>query len=77
MKQKQFLCTRPSLAALLQQHGQKGEQTISPWDPQRTAWLFDITPELMNVAQQYYGSLNRPLPYALRNIAEAEGEIYE
>lgn len=74
MKKKQFFCTRPSLAALLQQHGMKAEQTISPWNPKRNAWLFDLTPELVSLATQYYNDIDKPLPYALRTKDEA---VYE
>lgn len=47
MAMKTKLITRPSLAAKLMAAGFKGNQSINPWSPDRTAWVFDATPELL------------------------------
>ena len=46
---KTKLITRPSIAAKLMAAGFKGNQTINPWSPDRTAWVFDATPEFIAV----------------------------
>lgn len=47
MAMKTKLITRPSIAAKLMAAGFKGNQTINPWSPDRTAWVFDATPEFL------------------------------
>ena len=49
MAMKTKLITRPSIAAKLMAAGFKGNQTINPWSPERTAWVFDATPEFIAV----------------------------
>ena len=49
MEDKTFLCTRPKLASKLMAAGYKGRQTVNPWSPERTAWEFDKTPEMMEI----------------------------
>lgn len=49
MATKTKLITRPSIAAKLMAAGFKGNQTINPWSPDRTAWVFDVTPEFIAV----------------------------
>ena len=49
MEDKPFLCTRPKLASKLMTAGYKGRQVINPWSPERTAWEFDKTPEMMEI----------------------------
>lgn len=47
MEKKTKLITRPSIAAKLMTAGFKGNQTINPWAPEYSAWLFDATPEFL------------------------------
>ena len=49
MEDKTFLCTRPKLASKLMAAGYKGRQVINPWSPERTAWEFAKTPEMMEI----------------------------
>ena len=52
MEKKTKLITRPSIAAKLMTAGFKGNQTINPWSPERTAWVFDATPEFIAVLEK-------------------------
>ena len=47
MAMKTKSITRPSIAAKLMAAGFKGNQTINPWAPEYSAWLFDATPEFL------------------------------
>ena len=67
-----FLCTRPTLAVVLQQNGMKSQTVTSPWDSKRKAWVFQITPELVSITKKFYNDIDRPLPYALRNLTPEE-----
>ena len=49
MEEKTRLVTRPKLASKLMTAGYKGRQVINPWSPERTAWEFDKTPEMMEI----------------------------
>ena len=50
---KTKLITRPSIAAKLMAAGFKGNQTINPWSPERTAWEFDKCDAMMEIVTQY------------------------
>ena len=49
MAMKTKLITRPSIAAKLMAAGFKGNQTLNPWSPERTAWEFPETPEVIEI----------------------------
>lgn len=51
---KTKLITRPSIAGKLMVEGFKGTKTVNPWSPERTAWLFDVTPEFIAVLEKLY-----------------------
>lgn len=46
------LVTRPSLASKLMERGFVGRMTINPWSPERTAWEFPETPELVATLEE-------------------------
>lgn len=58
----QYYCTRPQLAEKLIRRGFKPERTINPWSPDRAAWRFDITPELVTFVKSFYKDIGKPLP---------------
>ena len=49
MAMKTKLITRPSITAKLMAAGFKGSQTLNPWSPERTAWEFPETPEVIEI----------------------------
>ena len=49
MEEKTRLVTRPKLASKLMEAGFVGRKTVNPWSPERTAWVFDPTPEFIAV----------------------------
>ena len=57
--QMEFLCTRPRLAALLISKGYEAEQTINPFRPSMTAWIFQRDDQLNDIVDQFYEELNR------------------
>ena len=67
----QFLCTRATLAAELQKYGHKATQTVNPWQPERSAWLFDIDADLAEIVTAYYAERGQKPPAAIRKAAKA------
>ena len=67
MKEKTYLCTRPRLASELIQAGQTATVTVNPWKPERTAWVFPITPELCSIVTAFFVSLGKPIPATIQN----------
>lgn len=49
---KTRLVTRPKLASRLMEAGFVGRKTVNPWSPERTAWEFPETPELVEIMAQ-------------------------
>ncbi len=62
---KTFLVTRPALAAKLMEAGAAGESCKNPFSPDRSAWLFQLTPEAVATARAFYESIGKPLPKSL------------
>ena len=71
-EKKSFICTRPRLARLLLDANQEPQEIVNPWEPQRTAWLFQITPELLQIVARFYAEIGKQLPKILQE-ATAEG----
>ena len=49
MDEKTRLVTRPKLASKLMEAGFVGRKTVNPWSPDRTAWEFPETPEVLEI----------------------------
>ena len=49
MEEKTRLVTRPKLASKLMEAGFVGRKTVNPWAPERTAWEFPETPEVIEI----------------------------
>lgn len=71
----QYFCTRPQLAEKLIRRGFKAERTINPWSPNRAAWRFDITPELVAFVKAFYENIGKPLPGSTERTFAAAGVI--
>lgn len=69
----QFFCTRPQLAEKLIKRGFEPEHTVNPWSPDRAAWKFDITPELVEIVSTFYHSIGKPLPGSAQKAFEMAG----
>ena len=53
-----FYTTRPRLALYLIEKGFKAELTVNLWDPQKSAWKFQLTFDLAEEVTDYYQSRN-------------------
>lgn len=63
MNQKRlYLCTRPSLAALLIGKGYTATKQKNPWNESRDAWTFDLTPPLADEIEQYFHRIGKGTP---------------
>ena len=69
----QYFCTRPQLAEKLIRRGFKPEYTVNPWSPDRAAWRFDITPELVTFVKAFYENIGKPLPGSTERAFAAAG----
>lgn len=54
MEEKTRLVTRPKLASKLMEAGFVGRKTVNPWSPERTAWEFPATPEVLEIIGRDY-----------------------
>lgn len=54
MDDKTRLVTRPKLASKLMEAGFVGRKTVNPWSPERTAWEFPATPEVLEIIGRDY-----------------------
>ena len=65
----EHLTTRPRLATALMEAGIEGRPTLNPFDPQKRAWLFPVSPEMIRITRAFYDSIGKPLPMDLREEA--------
>ncbi len=69
----QYFCTRPQLAEKLIRRGFKPERTINPWSPDRAAWRFSVSSELVAVVKEFYAGIGKPLPESTARAFVAAG----
>ena len=57
-----FTCSRPTLATELIDAGYSAEQKTSPWDKQKTLWVFELDDKAVDIVRRHYVRVNRPMP---------------
>lgn len=73
-KKKSYLCTRPKLMADLIEQGFTCTQTINPFNPKYTAWLFSIDNRLALAVSDYFNRNNLKIPASISDyLAAAAG----
>lgn len=60
-----YLVTRPALAARLMEAGAAAKSCKNPFSPDRSAWLFQLTPEIAASAKGFYEEIGKPTPKRL------------
>lgn len=74
-KHLSYFCTRPSLAFQLIAAGHEFKSVQNPWDSIRTAWAFEISPELAETVISYYAAIGRNLPSSAAKVFEMAGVV--
>ncbi len=74
-KQRKFFCTRPTLTGELMSAGFVCEPAVNPYDPKLSAWSFDMTPSLVKFVVEYYDSIQKTPPRAIREYLKAEAPL--
>ena len=72
MPSKKYFCARPTLASQLLADGHHGEPTTNPFHPERPAWSFDLTTSLAFQVAEFYRSIQKPIPNAIKEHLQAE-----
>ncbi len=70
---KEYLCTRPTLAALMMQQGHTVERIKNPFADvgHEYAWIIDLTDRSAEAIRAYYDQIGKPVPRVVSNfIAE-------
>ena len=62
-KMKHFVCTRPTLAGILEEHGHEGRPTKHLWDARRTMWIFPVDDDLVKIVTEYYKTIGKEPPF--------------
>lgn len=70
-----FFCTRPALAFQLIAAGYEFKSVQNPWDSLRTAWAFEVTPELAKTVINFYNTIGRDLPSSAARVFKMAGVI--
>lgn len=66
-----YLITRPRLASFLIERGADPRIVPNPYNPDRQAWEVELTPATYDAICTFYTyTLNKPIPQALRNMAD-------
>ena len=68
-----FFCTRPTLAFQLIAAGHGFKTMPNPWDSLRTAWAFEVTPELAKTVINFYNTIGRDLPSSAARVFKMAG----
>lgn len=68
-----YFCTRPSLAFQLIATGHEFKTVQNPWNSLRTAWAFEVSPELAKTVINFYSTLGRDLPSSAAKVFKMAG----
>ena len=77
MSKQYYLCTRPRLASMLIERGEKATATKNPFardDTHRQAWDIELTPNAASIISGYFVKINKPIPKAVEAYIMAGGQ---
>lgn len=63
---RQYICTRPRLAAELMAQGHEPKIEPSPWKTGMTVWIFDVNEDTVKIVRAFYERIGKPIPKSMR-----------